>query len=145
MKLVALKAFAIAAITVCAFSSCKKDKDKPASISIEGLSGSYKMVASTSKVNNGPEIDIYTQKDACEKDDIVKLNKDKTYVYQDAGTKCVFPGDDTGYWDLPSTTRFVIDGQEAVLDSFDGKVLKVTFTDTWGSDTEVIRTTFNKQ
>jgi hypothetical protein len=132
-------------ITLTTLMSCKKDKDAPAPlvISIETISGSYKLAALTHKVDNLPEEDDMKNMDECEKDDILKFMPDKSFVGVDAGLKC--SGDYTGDWDLPSTTQLVLNGTTWVLELYDGKVLKISRTVSGSSSIEVIKATLSRQ
>jgi hypothetical protein len=132
-------------VTLATLSSCKKDDDDALVASVQSISGSYKLGAMTYKDGNNPEEDLTILFDACELDDVMNLKNDKTYHVTDAGTVCVPPGDYDGNWDVPTSTKFVIDGDEWVIDSYDGKVLKVSQTFTSGGVTEVTKMTLNKQ
>lgn len=87
--------------------SCKKDKDPEpdCSITIQNLSGSYKLTALKYKPNaTAPEIDYLAFMDACEKDDVVVLKTNGTYDYNDAGTVCTPSGTNNGTWSVNGNT-----------------------------------------
>jgi hypothetical protein len=146
MKPTAVKSLPLALliISLATFSSCKKDKDAPA-ISIQSISGSYKLGAWTYQENQMPPDDLIQYMDDCEKDDIINFKTDKTFTNTDAGVQCMPPGGYNGDWDLPSTTKIILDGEEHTLDSFDGTTLKVSQSETLSGVTEVYRMTLVKQ
>ena len=131
-------------ISLAGLSSCKKDKDQPA-ISIESISGSYKIAAWTYQYAQLPEEDLIQYMEDCEKDDILNFKNDKSFTNTDAGVQCTPPGSHVGNWDLPSSNKIILDGEDYVLNSFDGKSLKVSQTETGGGVTEVYRMTLSKQ
>jgi hypothetical protein len=132
-------------ISLATFSSCKKDKDEPVAISLQSLAGSYKLTAWTYKYGTMPEEDMMQLLDACEKDDVITLKTDKTYTSADVGVICTPPGDYTSDWDVPSATKIIVDGEEWAIDSYDGKVLKISQSDTSGGVTEVDKMTLTRQ
>jgi hypothetical protein len=147
MKPTAVKSLPLALLIVslATFSSCKKDKDDASSISIQSISGSYKLGAWTYQLNQMPVEDMIQYMDDCEKDDLFTFKNDKSFTYADAGVQCAPAGDYDGDWNLPSSTKIIIDGEEFQLDSFDGTTLKISRSETISGDTEVYRTTLNKQ
>lgn len=147
MKLTALsiQSIFLFLLSLATLSSCKKEKPEPVDLTIQTLSGSYKLGAWTYKLNNQPEEDMMVLMDACEKDNIVTLKTDKTYNSVDAGVQCAPPENYDGDWDLPSKTKIILDGDEWTIESFDGKVFKISQTTTLSGDTEVERMTLNKQ
>ena len=132
-------------LSLASLSSCKKDKDESVAITIQTISGAYKLVALTTQINNMPEEDGMQNMEDCQKDDIINFRTDKTYTYTDAGLQCAVPGNDSGNWDLPNTTTFVLAGVSWVLEAFDGRTLKISNTSSFGGDTEVHRVTLRKQ
>jgi hypothetical protein len=132
-------------ISLTTLSSCKKDKDETVAISLQSIAGSYKLTAWTYKYGTMPEEDIMQLIDDCEKDDVITLKTDKTYTSADVGVKCTPPGDYTSDWDVPSTTKIIIDGDEWDIDSYDGKFLKISQTYTSGGVAEVDKMTLTRQ
>jgi hypothetical protein len=122
MKRIILTFFAVVLIAV----SCKKDKEDTTAININNIAGKYKIIARDFKEGIG----TYDILAACEKDDIITLDKNKSYTWPDAGTKCSPTFDVNGAWDLPSQTKFTIDniGFEDSWDlkTFDGKILEIS-------------------
>lgn len=107
------------AVTLLAFimTGCKKDKN--CDLSAANFVGAYKLVALKYKADAAtPEVDEYATMDACEKDDVIFFNAVGTITYSDAGTQCVPPGDDTGFWSLVGTA-LDLDGENATVAYFD--------------------------
>ena len=77
--------------------SCKKDKDNNCAATSETITGSYKLTSF--KVSG---VEIISQFDDCERDDILTLSANNTYTLFDAGVTC--DGDANGTWELNSTS-----------------------------------------
>ena len=93
---------------------------------VDNLSGTYALKALV-WVYNGESINVYDSLDACEKDNLTKLNSDKTIDYIDAGTVCNPPEDDNGTWDLKGDSLYTSANTNASkIQSFDGKTLVLT-------------------
>jgi len=124
--------------------SCQKNKETgtvaPIAITKETLAGSYKLTAATTG-----GISVYNNLEDCQKDDISKLNADFTAAYIDAGIKCNPPGDDVGTWNLVSSKKIVIIGQEADIVSYDGKTLVVSGMDNSTGFNLLVTLTYTKQ
>src|SRR4051794_9446831 len=88
-----------AAILVLAASSCQKSGGSTNSITVESLAGTYGLKALIWNYN-GLSVNVYDSLDACDRDNLVKLNTDKTVNFIDAGVACDPPSDDNGTWDL---------------------------------------------
>jgi Lipocalin-like domain len=105
-------------------SSCQKNKNDDCTVSVASLSSSYKLAALKYKASAaGPEQDYLVFLDACEKDDILRLNSNGTWSSQDVGTVCTPNGNDTGTWSLNGNTinsDGLIDG---TIQSFDCSTL----------------------
>ena len=118
-------------IYVLAFASCKKDKkDDNCSLSEANLAGSYKITSIKYKASaSSPEEDYIDQfLEPCEKDDIITLNTDHTYVYTDAGTICSPNGNDNGTWGL-SGNVILVDGDPATVENFNCSSFTAVATD----------------
>ncbi len=114
-------------------ASCKKDKnDEQITPTKENLTGSYKMTAAT-LASGGTSVDIFNNPtffEACDRDDIYKLNADLTYEIVDAGMVCNPDNNYTGgTWSLVSTTSINIDGDVYTIKSWNGKTLVGEFND----------------
>jgi hypothetical protein len=129
------------------FVSCKKDdKDEQVTPTKENLLGSYKMTAATMS-SSGGSIDMFNNDmfmEACDRDDIYKLNADLTYNLQDAGTVCSPSNDDTGTWAISGTT-FTLDGEANTVKSWNGKTLVLEVTDNSSGTAVTYSSTFVKQ
>lgn len=109
------------------FASCKKDKtDEPVTPTKENLTGTYKMTAAT-MTSGGTSADIFNNDiffEACDRDDIYKLNADNSYARQDAGVVCSTSNDYTGgTWSLENSTTLNLDGEISTIKSWNGKTL----------------------
>lgn len=96
----------ISALLFAGMQSCKKDNSSaPCTISKTGLAGKYKLTALEYKLNaTTPAMDYMASMDACEKDDIIELKADGSWLYTDAGTVCSPSGTDNGTWSLTGNT-----------------------------------------
>jgi hypothetical protein len=111
------------------FASCKKDnKNEPVTPTKENLTGTYKLSA-FSMTSNGTTTDLIMFMDACDKDDLYKLNTDYSYNVQDAGVVCSPSNDYSGSWSLVNSTTINIDGDVGTIKSWNGKTLVVEGTD----------------
>jgi len=111
----------LAALTLI---SCKKDKDE-CTTSTATLSGNYRQTAIKYKqTSSSAEQDFFAALDACEKDDILALNANGAYNYQDAGTVCTPNGSYSGTWSYSGST-ITVDGDVATIQSFDCKSLVI--------------------
>lgn len=126
------KMFLALSALVLLVSSCSKDKDDesgPITPTKENLTGTYKLTKVVLTAN-GQTSDMTTQYmqffDACQRDDVFKLNADNTYQWVDAGTKCDPEGGYTDTWSLTSNTTIVMDGETYTIKSFNGKILEVS-------------------
>ncbi len=135
----------VLASSLIGLTSCKKDDDKSA-VTKENIAGNYKFIRVTLKVGSGTAQDITNSIfDPCELDDITSLKTDFTYFTSDAGTLCNPSSADTGTWNLPSATTFVLDGETYTINRFDGNIFEVFITDISGGQTETYTFTLDKQ
>lgn len=108
------------------FFACKKDANTNADITIENLSGTYELKALT-WTSGGTTTNIYDLIDDCEKDNLIKLNTDKTANFIDAGIACTPPEDENGTWSLSGDSLYLSNGSDGgKIKSFDGKILVIT-------------------
>jgi hypothetical protein len=94
-------------LLAAAFTSCKKDDDKSPSKADQLSAKSWQLTASTvTSVDNGTTttVDAYKQLDACEKDNFMKFNSNKTLDVNEGALRCdpTDPQVQTGTWDLNS-------------------------------------------
>lgn len=124
-----MKKSILALSTLCIlFTACKKDKDEPAAVTptVANLSGSYKLDKITAMSGNTETPMPEGWMEACEKDDIYKLNANLSYEQVDAGTVCDPSGGISGSWKLNSATSIELDGDPYTIRKFDGKSLELT-------------------
>jgi hypothetical protein len=121
--------FALSAFAVV-ITSCDKNEDEEKEVTRENIAGTYKVESMTAQIgSSGPSADLYSQLEACQKDDTQVLSANGTYAYNDEGTECSPSNDATGTWSLPSTTQITMDGDTYTIKSFDGD--KLTITDSY--------------
>jgi hypothetical protein len=102
---------------------CKKDHPGP-EITIASISGTYALTGLTWEYG-GMSYSMYDSLDACEKDNLIRLNSDRSANFIDAGTVCAPPEDDNGTWFLSSDSLY-LGGDGTKIKSFDGKLLILT-------------------
>ena len=90
----------IALMAVLTFSACKKDNPAPPT-NTELISRNWKITAVNGTFPPLPSVDLYAQLPACEKDNVVQVKSDGTYLVDEGSTKCA-PTDpqtvETGNW-----------------------------------------------
>lgn len=122
------KNFLSAVILCTTVMSCKKEDSAPntCTTTVASIAGSYKTIAIKYKTSStAPEQDYFALLDACEKDDIVKLNTNGTANYQDAGIACTPNGSYSSTWSL-SGNSITMDGTPGTIQLFDCKKLVVS-------------------
>jgi hypothetical protein len=126
MKTITMKWALIAITSGSMLISCKKEKSSTSecSISLTGLSGSYKLTALQYKASaNAPAVDYLAFMDDCEKDDILILKSDGTYNVNDVGTVCTPSNAQNGTWRVEGNT-LTSDGElNGTVASYDCKTL----------------------
>jgi hypothetical protein len=136
------KSFIFFLAAAALFSSCQKeDNSNPCTVSINSLSGTYRIVSLKYKPNpTAPEQDFMIFFDPCEKDDQVRLNSNKTYDYFDTGVSCNPAGSDRGTWDLIGN-KIESDGLiQGEIQRFDCKTLVVFVADLYTEADKLIFT-----
>ena len=116
-------AAAICALEIVA-AACKKDNNKNTDITVENISGTYKLSSLTWN-HQGEITDVYNSLDECQKDDLLKLNPDLTLNFIDAGIKCSPPKDVEVAWHLSGDSLYM-DDRVAKVESYDGTTLILT-------------------
>jgi hypothetical protein len=112
-------------IALLALASCEKEKSaQPCERTTAGISGSYKLQSLEYKMTpTSAPVDFMAFLDPCEKDDIIQLRNDGTWIYTDAGTVCAPAGTGNGTWTLNGniiTSDAVVNG---TIQSYDCKTL----------------------
>jgi lipocalin-like protein len=113
-------------VTGISFFACKKEKaDTPGcAVTMENLSGSYKLTALQYKLNpNAAPADYLAFLDTCEKDNIIILKSDGAYQEEDAGTVCVPSETTAGTWQLRGDTLTSDGTVNGTIATFDCKRL----------------------
>src|SRR4051812_21957156 len=118
----------LAATLIFAANACKKSSTSNNAITVESLAGTYSLKALIWNYS-GITINVYDSLDACDRDNLVTLNTDKTVNFIDAGVACTPPSDDNGTWDLKGDSiTFSSNFSSAKIESFDGKTLVLSGT-----------------
>lgn len=99
---------------------CKKDHPGT-DITVTSISGTYALTGLT-WVYGGVSYNMYDSLDACEKDNLIRLNTDHTANFIDAGSVCMPPEDDNDIWSLSSDSLY-LGGEGTKIKSFNGKLL----------------------
>ena len=118
-------------------AGCKKD-DK-CDLSSSSIVGTYRTTSITYKASAGsPEVDVYSNLDACAKDDLVIFNDNGSVIFQDAGMVCSPSGTDTGNWSLSGNT-ILLDGEAGTVSSFDCDAMVLSMSDVTTGETSTVR------
>ena len=128
-------------------TGCSKKNDAN-SYSVKQLAGTYKLTASTA-TSGGVTLDAMQYIDACQKDDLTKLNADSTFEYVDAGVSCG-NGNVVGTWLVKGNLLITLDEGSSTPDSitiksFNGTNLVLTSTEVQQNITVVGTITYTKQ
>ena len=125
LSCIVLFLFALAIIV-----SCKKNDNPATPLTEANLAGTYALKALT-WTYAGVTINVYDSLDACDKDNLLKLNTDKTLNFIDAGIVCNPSESANGVWALHGDS-LVLGGtgpiESSKIKSFDGTTLVVTGT-----------------
>jgi hypothetical protein len=107
-------------------NACKKsnsNSSNPSARTVQNFSGSYGITAINASIL-GLNVNLYDSLPACDRDNIIQLDTNKTAHFIDAGVVCVPPSDSTGTWSLSSNTdTLYIAGTANFINSWDGKTL----------------------
>jgi len=138
-----------ATVVIALFSivfSCKKTTSTTNNArTVQGLSGSYSVTGLDASFA-GLDSNLYNALPACEKDNIIKLNTDKSVQFIDAGTKCVPPTDSTGTWSISQNTDTIyVASQSFFIKTWDGTTLVLTDATSISGFPVTITTTLAKQ
>jgi hypothetical protein len=105
--------------------ACSKDSSSDHSLTVANISGTYALKAIILSYG-GINFNAYDSLDACEKDNLVKFNTDKTVNFIDAGTVCSPSEDDNDTWDVRNDSIILGSSPSGKINSFDGTTLVVT-------------------
>lgn len=102
-----MKNYSVVALTLLAsllsiFISCKKDDAQPQTCAqtVASIAASYKLTSQRYKPSGGVESEIINTLNACEKDNLLVLNSNTTFVHQDAGVVCTPSQNYAGDWSV---------------------------------------------
>lgn len=133
MRKIALAASIAASILV--INACKKNdsnSSNPSARTVQNFSGSYSLTAITASAL-GTTLNLYDSLPACDQDNIIELDTNKTAHFIDANVKCVPPSDSTGTWSLSSNTDTIyVSGMANFIKSWDGKTLILSSIESLG-------------
>ena len=148
MNKVCIVALALLFATSCSKESNKTDTEEttnhPKEVTLKNLTGSY-LITKVEAAANGKRTDItavWFQEFAgtCAEDDITELKPDKSFVVMDGTITCDESTDDTGTWDLISTTKLKWDRDTAAIEAFTGSLLRVVSPVYSSADGDIIFT-----
>ena len=105
--------------------ACSKSESNDHPLTVESISGTYALKAIILSYG-GVNFNVYDSLDACEKDNLVKFNTDKTVNFVDAGTVCSPSEDDNDTWDVRNDSIILGSSPSGKINSFDGTTLVVT-------------------
>jgi len=115
-------------VLIAVSTACKKSVNSGSSLTIENLAGTYGLKALV-WTYNGININVYDSVPDCERDNLARLNTDKTVNFIDAGIVCDPPENEDGTWDLRNDSLiFSTNFTSAKIQSFDGKTLVLSGT-----------------
>ena len=116
-------------------NACKKSDsngNNPSARTVQNFSGSYNITAITASVL-GTNVNLYDSLPACDRDNVIELDSNKTARFIDAGVVCVPPSDSTGTWSLSSNTDTIyVSGTANFIKSWDGKTLMLSSVESLG-------------
>jgi len=109
--------------------ACSKNNDSiNVAFTVENISGTYILRALVWNYG-GFNFNVYDSLEACEKDNYLVFNTDKTIDYIDGGTVCTPSSDDSGTWDvIGDSIIFSNNFDNAKIESYDGKYLILSGT-----------------
>lgn len=113
-------------LSISLLMACKKEKkeENTCTANQQGIAGTYRLTALKYKMSaTSPEQDYLIYLDACERDDLITLNANGTYSYQDAGTSCSPSNNDSGTWSVNGNTISSDGMVNGTITSFDCRTL----------------------
>ncbi|WP_167019883.1 lipocalin family protein [Chitinophaga sp. Cy-1792] len=127
MKTATIK-WAFVALAFGTMFACKKEKSESSTpsceVSMSGLSGSYRLTGLEYKSpTSTTPVDFLAAMDDCEKDDMLTLNSNGTYKYDDMGTVCSPSGSEQGTWTVSGKTLTSDGILSGTVASYDCKTL----------------------
>jgi hypothetical protein len=106
----------VSAILWCTLFSCRKQNNTQTHCekNVASIAGTYSFVKYEGETN-GVFKDLTSEVRACELDDYLTLNKDGSYVSQDAGIVCSSPGNYKGTWSLTPTGQMMLNYDDSYV------------------------------
>ncbi len=134
------------ALVLVIHACSKKNDSSPANArTVQNLSGRYNLISLTASVL-GQNINLYDSLPPCEMDNVVILKSDMTAQFVDSGMVCVPPSDSTGTWSIsPNMDTVYVSGTPSIIQSWDGKTLKLNNNETVSGFPVIATSTFVKQ
>jgi hypothetical protein len=136
----------LAIVSVCTFSSCKKEETKTKTKAEILTQKAWVMAKYEEKAGTAPWVDDFPNFDACDKDDQYVFRANGTYEINEGATKCdptdpqVFA---SGNWTLKNgDTILDFDGEDFNLDQLVENSLVISLQESIGGTTYQIRLSF---
>ena len=105
--------------------ACSKSESNDHPKTVEGISGTYALKAIVLSYG-GINFDVYDSLDACEQDNLIQFNANKTVNFVDAGIVCSPSEDSSDTWDVRNDSIILGSAPGAKINSYDGTTLVVT-------------------
>lgn len=137
ITLISILCFLMSLLSAGCHKTGEDTNEKDNIITAEKLAGTYKVTAVIFSPASGPQQDLFSTLDNCDKESKQVLNPDHTYQFIDA---CTPPEDLHGAWALVGTDKIVINDIEANIDSFDGHRLTISISDFAGLNGKLTET-----
>lgn len=135
----------IAIASMSIFSSCKKDDDNGNRLELL-TTGSWKLVSTQEKVNNGAWVEYIDDYEDCSLDDYLKFNTNSLVEFNAGPTLCD-PSEDQSYtvpWSFEDgQSKINIEGDLANIETLNSNTLTVTFIEVDGGVTYYYKDVFN--
>ena len=126
------------------FTSCSKDDDEKTKTELLTAS-KWKMTAATVSPAMMGITDFFPLMEACDKDNTIKFNTDKTVVSDEGATKCDAgnPQQETDTWAFSSDeSKLISKGEEMTIKNLTESELKLTMTQVDGGVTYTVTMTY---
>lgn len=106
--------------SVSILSSCNKDDDPAPTCpqTAASIAATYKLTSQRLKPSGGTESEIIGTLNSCERDNLLVLNSNTTFQYQDAGVVCTPSQNYAGDWSVTGST-LTLETTTYIITSFD--------------------------
>ena len=108
-------------IITTSFFSCDKNEDDPPPTcpqTVASIAATYKLTSLRFRPAGGTESDIIGSLNACERDNLLILNANRTFAHQDAGVVCSPALNYAGDWDITGSA-IRLETETGTIVSFD--------------------------